>query len=226
MRRGKSFVGICVSLILMGLIFIYQISAQERGGLVLFLPFEEGSGGTTKDLSGNGNHGEISGGANWINGKSGYAEVPDDDSLDFTEAITVEFWVKPNADWANNNWYGLVFKGQMGAEALGVDKPNFFLSQTHPQDGANQIEWAYFHASNDNDWLPSQSSLDIGTWYHIAGVIDIKNGRWEIYINGELDVERDISNDPLQSDDEKLWIVNGWAFFNGTIDEVADTAEP
>jgi hypothetical protein len=231
MQRRNRFAEICVALIVMGLIFTYQSLAQKREALVLFLPFEEGSGKTTQDLSGNENHGEILGGVNWINGrignalefdgKDGYVEVPDDDSLDFTEAITVEFWVKPNADWAGGNWHGLVLKGNMGPEALGAFAPNFFLFQTHPQDGANQIEWVYSHASNDNDFLPSQSALNVGTWYHIAGVIDTADGKWAIYIDGELDSEKDIPNEPLQPDDKKLWIANGWAFFNGAIDEVA-----
>jgi len=231
MQRRRKFVEICVSLILMGLIFIYQNLAQERKGLVLFLPFREGAGKTTKDLSGKENHGKILGGVNWINGKigsalefdgkSGYVEVSDSDSLKFEKEITVEFWVRPNADWANGNWHGLVFKGSMGPEAKGISEPNFFLFQTHPQDGRNQIEFVYSHASNNNDWLPSQGVLSVGKWFHIAGVIKPDDGKWVIYIDGEIDSERQIPNEPLKPDKEKLWIGNGWAFFNGAIDEVA-----
>jgi len=220
--------------IVAGLIVLFATlgeTAPGLEGLVLYFPLNEGPGNTVKDLSGEGNNGKIEGGANWVDGKigkalefdgvSGYVAAPDSKSLDFTEAITVELWVRPNAGWANDNWYCLIRKGNIGPEALGVDRPNFFLIQTHPQDGSNQIELAYSHASNNNDWVPSGSALDVGVWYHIAGVVNPSGGEMLIYINGELDAEKAIPDEPLEPDDNEVWIANGWAFFNGVIDEVA-----
>ncbi|MFC1719289.1 hypothetical protein ACFL6S_36910 [Candidatus Poribacteria bacterium] len=78
-----------------------------RDNIVAAWTFEEGSGKVVGDVSGNGNDGELMGGAKWVDGKfskaldfdgsSNYIEVPFDESMrvinegDFTIAAWYKF---------------------------------------------------------------------------------------------------------------------------------------
>ena len=74
-------------------------------GLVAAYGFNEGSGATVFDSSGNGNHGTISGATRNSSGQFGAAldfdgandlvTVPDSNSLDLTSGMTVEARVRP-----------------------------------------------------------------------------------------------------------------------------------
>ena len=67
--------------------------------------FNEGTGITAKDSSANHNDGTLENGPKWIegelgkalefDGKDNYVQVPDTDSLDITDKITVVGWVHP-----------------------------------------------------------------------------------------------------------------------------------
>ena len=86
--------------------------------LVAAYAFDEGSGTTAADLSGNGNTGTLQGAAWATQGKHGKAlsfngsnpkvRVPDATSLDLTAAVTLEAWVNPAA--AQAGWRALVQK--------------------------------------------------------------------------------------------------------------------
>jgi len=78
--------------------------------MVLYLPFDEGSGVRAEDTSDYDNHGfmngttwatGVTGGAAEFSGSDDHIEVPDDDSLDVTGGITVALWVKLGA---TSNW--------------------------------------------------------------------------------------------------------------------------
>lgn len=81
----------------------------DRGGPVAHWKFDEGSGSTAFDSSGNGNDGTLQADmatTSWTTGKYGgalnfdgvddYVNVPDSAAFDITEGVTVEFWVKPD----------------------------------------------------------------------------------------------------------------------------------
>jgi len=67
--------------------------------------FDEGSGTTATDSSESGNTGTLINGPVWTTGKVGgalsfdgtddYVSVPDSDSLDITNQLTIDLWVKP-----------------------------------------------------------------------------------------------------------------------------------
>jgi len=97
------------TIIFVSLIFISLMMANigdakvDPDTIVGMWLFDEGSGDTTKDSSGNGDDGEING-AQWVEGKFGTAlefngstdavACPDNESLDITDAITVSAWIK------------------------------------------------------------------------------------------------------------------------------------
>ena len=77
--------------------------AQDEHTVLLYT-FESGAGKTVKDLSGNKNDGELKG-TKWGEGNPGgglifggngprdFVEIPDSESLDLVEGLTVEMWL-------------------------------------------------------------------------------------------------------------------------------------
>jgi len=144
-------------------------------------------------------------------GAKSYVEAPDNDSLDCEEAVTVEFWMNPGPPAPG--YSGIVWKATSDGGPY-----NYFIETW---DNANQLYLSYTHASNNNDFIASVTGFDKGTWYHIAGVIDPPNGKEQLYVDGKLDAEKDISSEDLETNDDPLWIGRRFdAFFDGIIDEV------
>ena len=88
-------------------------------GLVAAYGFEEGSGTTVTDASGNGHTGTILN-ANWaaagrhgkalrFNGRSALVTVPDAAGLHLSTGLTLEAWVKPST--VTSVWRDVVYKG-------------------------------------------------------------------------------------------------------------------
>src|SRR3990167_8862308 len=80
------------------------IAAAPTSGLVGYWNFDEGSGATVADSSGNGNNGTLSGGPTWVTGKVGsgalsfdgtndYINIPSSALYDFAGDFTVSAWV-------------------------------------------------------------------------------------------------------------------------------------
>ena len=83
-----------------------KTAAASSSGLVAAYGFNEGSGTTVTDSSGNGNNGTISG-ATWttagkygdalqFNGTSSVVTIPNSSSLQLTTGMTLEAWVNPS----------------------------------------------------------------------------------------------------------------------------------
>ena len=88
-------------------------------GLVLALGFNEGTGVTVTDSSGNSNSGTLSG-ATWstsgkfgnalsFNGSNALVSIADSASLDLTTGMTLEAWVNPSA--TSSAWRDVIYKG-------------------------------------------------------------------------------------------------------------------
>ncbi|HVY07504.1 MAG TPA: LamG-like jellyroll fold domain-containing protein [Burkholderiales bacterium] len=97
-------------------------NTQANGGLVAAYTFNEGSGSTVADVSGNGNNGTI-GGATWttsgkfgnalvFNGSGAQVTVPNSTSLQLTSAMTLEAWVYPTT--APTGWRAVIDKNVDG----------------------------------------------------------------------------------------------------------------
>jgi len=143
--------------------------------------FEEGTGTTAFDSSANNNEGDINGAE--FSSDTNFSEydlnfdsitdvvvVPDDNSLDIVDEVTIEAWVKPNGSQPNGT--GIVCKGYGGgSEVYCIDiyssKFRFFV----------RTPTAYV--------VSSTSSVIVGEWQHVAGTYDGTNIR--IYVNKELE---------------------------------------
>ncbi len=82
-------------MLLLCLLMTGLAQALNTEGLVLYMPFDEGNGQETADLSGNENNGTLEGDAEWVDGHIGsgiylanasdLVNVPDSPTLDIEE---------------------------------------------------------------------------------------------------------------------------------------------
>lgn len=206
-----------VSLIFLLFLISSQVSVAQLEGLVLYLPFEAGSGDTAKDGSGNGNDGEIDG-ADWTPGKIGqglefdgssFVEVPSSDSLEsLVEEMTVAAWINP--ELSGSTWQGIVTKGQDGLEHF-----EMLLNVDGHVHTAQMFEGGRL-------FLDRPTVVVQGEWQHLA--VTYKPGEWIFYYNGEaVDVNEEASTNlvpdgqPVVVGDERPMD----RLFQGKIDEVA-----
>ena len=189
----------------------------NRGGPVAYWAMDEGSGSVINDKSGNGNNGTLVNGATWAQGKHGnalsfdgvddYVDAGSDSSLNITNAITIEAWVKPVNLTGSHHF---IFKSL-----------NY---QVRTQD--NKLRFVY--QSTDNVWHGYETDADVfalNVWHHIVITHIYENGNsTKLYINGE-----NVSgtwyagngNTPTKTSGNSLLVGKGGAdFFNGAIDEV------
>jgi len=189
-------------------------------GCVLNLSFYENQGNTVHDLSGYNNNGTIYG-AQWVDGIIGkaldfdgtddYVEVPDSDSLDITDEISILLWFNPQQ--LDMNQY-LVDKH--------VSSPfkAFFVAFW----GTNRIRFTLYDESGGSTEIFSSkvfNSGDLNKWWHIAATF---NGTLlKIFINGKKDVEGTSGISSIGINERNLTIGSSNArtfFFKGLIDEV------
>lgn len=159
------------STLLVGLALAFTMSATEPG-LVAHYNFDEGEGPTLRDVSGNGNDGQIHG-ARYVrrgrgfslefDGVRDYVDCGSGPSLDLREALTLEAWVFPTSR----------VKGEPGI--LGKHFNSYLLS--YYADGQC---WYYISGGGN----AAKSLLTPGSWHHVVGTFDGKVVR--LYLDGTL----------------------------------------
>lgn len=203
--------------------------------LVLYIPFEEGAGETTKDMSGKGNDGKLAGGVKWtVSGKIGKALefngtdsqvlIQSSDSLQPDDSdFTIEAWI--NADPTNVDWARVVDKFYGTGYCLG-------------KVGADLTIGSEF-GGNANSFGSVTPVFD-KKWHHVAVVRDIKTIEGEvmsflyIYVDGKNENRTIPPNVKLHNQDTTPVRIGAGDqccaegppedvayFFKGTIDEVA-----
>jgi hypothetical protein len=185
-------------------------------GLVAAYSFDEGTGTTVNDLSGNGNTGTVAdatwttsgkyGNALVFNGTNSFVTIPNAASLDLTSGMTLEAWVNPPA--VLETWGDVIYKGP----------DNYFLEGT--ADGSGYPAGGTTIGSADNVTFGT-SVLPPNTWSYLTLTYDGTTLR--LYVNGvqvSSFAESGLlatSSDPLQIGGDSLHTNQ---FFRGTIDEV------
>jgi chitodextrinase len=146
-------------------------------GLVAAYGFEEGSGTTTADASGNGNTGTLVN-ATWttagkygkalsFNGTNARVDIPDAASLHLSSGMTLEAWVNPTV--VNNAWRDVIYKGNDNFYLMGTTTPSGM-----PAGGGT------FGGTNVN--LMATSTLPVNTWTHLTATYD--GAMLRFYVNG------------------------------------------
>lgn len=206
------------------------------GASVGYWKLDEGSGTTAFDSSGNNNHGTLINGPTWVNGKYGKAlsfdglddsvQVPDSNSLDIAEKITISAWIRavPGTDIME-----IVDKGDsdnpayMGY-ALRISRDN---DQIPPSAGPNERGRANFAIfltglpfPNNAPYINSWTRVDDNNWHFVAATYD--GTAMRMYVDGVLETIFNVSG-TLYTNDYFLSLGQargGGRSFRGIIDEV------
>ena len=184
------------------------------GGLVAAFGFDEGSGSSVSDASGNGNNGTVVNGS-WVAGKYGKAlqfngsstvvTVPDSASLHLSSGMTLEAWVDPST--VNSQWRDVVYKAN----------DSFYLEATLTNssrpDAGTIAGGSYADAYGTG-------ALAANVWTYLAETYDGTTLR--LYVNGTQVASTAhtgaiaSSTSPLQIGGDSLY----GQYFAGLIDEV------
>jgi len=176
-------------------------------GVVGAWHFDEGSGNIAHDTSGEGNDGTIYGGANWTDGKFGealefdgvddYVKVPGSASLNITDAITIEAWVKPKGNYSDLEFPTIVRKE--GAYTLRFHHDDGSLQGFVWIDGIPEgscklgnawdtTKWTYFVFVYDGQYLRLyRNGVEAITPEGQTGTIDVSTDNLGIGARGEGD---------------------------------------
>jgi len=205
-----------------------------RKGLVLHYTFDKNEAGIVTDQSDKKNNGTVvgatftdgkNGGAYSLSGSNDHITAPNSDSLEIKDKLTLAIWV--NLTSLNPGGYGnevgyIINKGDdlwwNPAFSIGFGKgggePFFHVcNATDPQRGGGKS-------------AGSAAKMELGTWYHLAGVYD--GATVKLYVNGNLEKTEAYSG-PLRSDKAPVHLGGGKLFgvdwgnnftVNGRVDEV------
>jgi fibronectin type 3 domain-containing protein len=155
------------------------VSAPPAVGLVAAYGFDEGTGAVTADQSGTGNGGSLAnvtwagaaagrfGNALSFNGSTSIVTVADSNSLDLTNGMTLEAWVRPTT---LSNWNTVIFKEQ----------PGYYSYALYANTGTNRPS-ANLYNSGDRD-VRGTAQVAANSWTHVAATYD--GSVLALYVNG------------------------------------------
>lgn len=199
------------------------VASAEAPGLIGYWPFDEGSGSSVLDVSGNGNSGQING-ATWTGGRVGKALSFNGSSntvdihrsvVSTSASFSVAAWVQV----ANLNAF------HTAVSQDGNNISGFFL-QTTPGAGG-QFAFSLVNSdSTSGTTIRATSSFTpaLNTWYHLVGVYDASSGQSRLYVNGVLQSTQSVPA-PWSASGETVigrgkWNGGATDFWSGLIDDV------
>jgi N,N-dimethylformamidase beta subunit-like, C-terminal/Domain of unknown function (DUF4082)/Concanavalin A-like lectin/glucanases superfamily/Fibronectin type III domain/Viral BACON domain/Bacterial Ig domain len=193
------------------------VSPAGSANLVGAWGFNETTGPTAADSSGQNNTGTITGathtaagkfgGALSFNGTSDWVTVADANSLDLTTGMTLEAWIQPTA--IGSLWRCVILKEQ----------PNSLIYALYAGDSVGRPAMDVFTTSDIG--FSGPTALGLNTWIHLAATYDGTTQR--LFVNGVQVATKattgaiKVSTGVLRIGGDNSW-TNEW--FAGLIDEV------
>ena len=184
-------------------------------GLVAAYSFNEGSGATVHDLSGNGNTGTIVG-ATWVtdgkygdvlsfNGTNEYVTISNSSSLDLTSGMTLEAWVDPAS--------------VSGQKAVLIKEQSTGSGLAYALDGSNASSdpsGSVVLSGGVSDNAANSSSLPLNAWSFLAATYN--GSSLDFYVNGVLEkttsASGTITSSSWRAPDRRLF--GRWPVFPGS----------
>lgn len=189
------------------------------GGLVGAWSFNEGAGTTVGDASGFGNIGSIFQ-ATWhtsgkygkalsFDGSNDYVSVADSNSLDLTNKMTIEAWVRPTA---SSGWRTVMMKENSNEMAYGM----------YARESSNRPSgWLRINPTSGSSFSAGATpGLTLNAWTHMATTYDGTTLR--LFINGVQRASRATTGSmyttsgPLKFGGNAIW----GEYFAGQLDEI------
>jgi len=191
-------------------------------GIVGFWHMDEpqwtGATGEVRDETGV-NHGTAYGGATttsdakygragYFDGEDDYVEVPDSDSLDITDEITIEAWVKYTPFSSGEKYF-------LAKWDYGANKRQYAFGLRNTGDSV----LARFYLSNDGTYhsdyvLEGTTNLNSNQWYYLVATYD--GATQKICVNGEQEPNTKSFSISIFSSDSNLTV--GSLLYNGDPD--------
>ena len=202
---------------LVSIILVLSIAGNVSAELVGYWKFDEGSGTTAYDSSGNGLNGTLNGDPQWVEGQLGGAldfdgddsvEIPHSPLLSITDEITITAWTYMRANASGE--LAIVSKGGWAANDLPYE-----LTETP----GGVIYWQFYDNEGRDTCAPQSPPVE--EWHHIAATYD--GNIFKCYIDGVLADEWAYAG-TMPENTAPVTIgqrSRGGTFFNGMIDEVA-----
>jgi len=208
---------------------------DEKGGngktnMIVHWKFDEGSGTTTKDSSGNSNNGKTNStqwtsgvvgiGALSFDGKSSYVEMSDSGKLSGFSKMTAACWFKAKAFDTNETGY-LISKDKQGD---GIDSnDSYALSLSATKSSKVQVYASVWSSSGSkNVGVPKEMELKTGQWYHAAFTYD--GSTIKLYLDGTEIGSKQMSNSVNSNTSVPLRVGqcsgSRTRYFDGAIDDV------
>jgi alpha-tubulin suppressor-like RCC1 family protein len=202
-------------------------------GLVGWWNFDEGSGTSAADSSGNSNTGTLTNGPTWTTGgkinsalgfvaaSTQYVSVPYSSIFDFaTGSFTVSAWMKANSLPATQHSANAQLVGkQRGDESIG------WTFQFHGSSGTGNADLWLSDGAGHYTTYTNSTPLSLSVWYHLVFIVDRSTNTLRSYVNGIKDgTEPSIVSYGNVDDPDALFIgaerTDGLSSFDGTIDDV------
>jgi len=157
---------------LVSLIFVLSLAANASADLILHWRFDDGSGTTAVDTSGNGHNGTLEGDPKWVAGKIGGAldfggdgdrvvDAAGGDYLNGLQAMTVTVWIKSNLIGTDKGF----IEGEDPDENDNVCTIRYDSAGV-TYGGTNVLKMAV--TSSSEQQLESSSNLQTTEWQHVA----------------------------------------------------------
>ena len=200
-----------VTVLGMGLTSVAEAADPD---LVAHWRFDETSGTTAFDASGNGHDGTIMGDPQWVPGKLGgalefdgsgdYVDCGSSPDFEIAVNITIACWIK--VDVFDKTWQAIITTSDSSW-------------RVHRSSSSNNIAWGTTGLAPLD--LTGTTDVSTGEWFHVAGVY---NGTQKLlYINGNLDASSDSTGNITASSVPVYIGDNSGAtgrFWDGLIDDV------
>lgn len=189
--------------------------------------FDEGAGNTVKDMSENGNDGEITGNAKWVDGKFKKGlQLPQNAKVGSATAEGVSPTFISECLWVNFEDFGT--ENQFGyINAPGGASPRFFYFSTWCAAGPphNCIHLGTIDGAGA--WgrgFAIDPLFEENTWYFVCGVVNNEEGTLRAYVDGKLKHEEAIAKGDTPGTPTEIWLggtPENYQWIQGTVDEVA-----
>jgi hypothetical protein len=189
----------------------------SRTGLVAEYGFNDGSGTTVNDSSGNHNTGTVAN-TTWVPGRFGgsalsfdgqdsWVTINNSTSLTLAKGMTLEAWVNPAS---LSNWSAVILK----------ERPSGLSYALYANNGAFQPPSGYVDISSTDFSAVGNSTIPLNAWSYLTATYD--GAHLNVYVNGVLASSQAVSGSIISSTNalriggDSIW----GEYFKGLIDEV------